>query len=120
MEGFEVLPTILSIVVVLAVLGATLFMLRWATGTRGSGSGRRKTGQLIDVVERQSVGRNCSLVVIRYNNTERLLGVTETSITALGEGVIDLRETASDEAPQRPRVRASSALESLRAKTVRH
>lgn len=120
MEGFEVLPTILSIVVVLAVLGATLLLLRWATGARVSGGRRGRADPLIEVVERQSIGRNSSLVVIRYNSTERLLGVTETSITALGEGTIDLRDVEPEDVQPRARIRPSSALESLRAKTVRH
>ena len=119
MEGFEVLPTILSIVVVLAVLGCTLLLLRWATNTRG-GTRRGRSTSLVEVVERQSIGRSSSLVVVRYNATELLLGVTESSITQLSEGVIDLREAevAVDDAA-RTRLRPSMALESLRARTVR-
>lgn len=118
MEGFEVLPTILSIVVVLAVLGATLLLLRWATASRG-GARRGRGTSSIEVVERQSIGRSSSLVLVRYNGTELLLGVTESTITQVADSVIDLRETREPEETPRPRVRPSTALETLRAKTVR-
>ncbi len=120
MEGLEVLPTILSIVVVLAALGATLLLLRWATTSR-SGRARRngRQGQLIEVVERQSVGRNSSLVVIRYNGAEHVLGVTESQITQLTEGTIDLRDHDDEDPDVRSRVSPSRTLDALRNKTVR-
>ncbi len=120
MEGLEVVPTILSIVLVLAVLGATSLILRWATTSRPGR--RRRNGrprQLVEVVERQSLGRNSSLVVIRYNGTEHVLGVTESSITQLADGVIDLRDLDDEESDKSPRLRASHALDALRNKTVR-
>ncbi len=119
-EGLEVLPTILSIVVVLAALGATLLLLRWATTSR-SGRARRngRQGQLIEVVERQSVGRNSSLVVIRYNGAEHVLGVTESQITQLTEGTIDLRDHDDEDPDVRSRVSPSRTLDALRNKTVR-
>jgi len=119
-EGLEVVPTILSILVVLAVLGATLLLLRWATTSR-TGSGRRtgRQRQLIEVVERQSLGRNSSLIVVRYNGTERVLGVTESSITPIADGVIDLRDEQEDESHRRPKLSPTHALEALRNKTVR-
>jgi flagellar biogenesis protein FliO len=119
-EGLELLPTILSIVVVLAVLGATLLLLRWATKSR-SGLGRRggRQRQLIEVVERQSLGRNSSLIVIRYGGTEHMLGVTESQITALTEGTIDLRDLDDEDSESRAKIRPAHALEALRNKTVR-
>lgn len=119
MEGFEVLPTIFSIVVVLLGLGATLLILRWATNGRSSKSGRGRNGQLIEVVERQSVGRNSSLVVVRYNGTEHVLGVTEASITQLTEGTIDLRGFDADDESKRDKANRTKVIEALRDKTVR-
>lgn len=119
MEGFEVLPTIFSIVVVLLGLAATLFILRWATNGKSGKSGRGRSGQLIEVVERQSVGRNSSLVVVRYNGTEHVLGVTESSITQLTEGTIDLRGFDADDEPKKGRASRSKTIEALRDKTVR-
>lgn len=120
MEGLEVLPTVLSIVVVLAVLGATLLLLRWATTSR-SGRARRhgRPRQLIEVVERQSMGRNSSLVVIRYNGAEHVLGVTESQITQLTEGVIDLRDHDDQDSDVRAKVSPARTLAALRNKTVR-
>lgn len=119
-EGLEVVPTILSIVLVLAVLGVTLLLLRWATTSR-PGSGRRggRSRHLVEVVERQSIGRNSSLVVIRYNGTEHVLGVTESSITQLADGVIDLRDPDDEKIEKAPKLRPGQALEALRNKTVR-
>ncbi len=120
MEGLEVLPTILSIVVVLAALGATLLLLQWATKTRtGRGARGSRQRQLVEVVERQSLGRNSSLVVIRYNGTEQVLGVTESQITQLTEGVIDLRDVHDDVPDSASRVSPARALDALRNKTVR-
>lgn len=120
MEGLEIIPTIISIVVVLVVLGLTLFVLRWATTSRtGRVRRSRREAPLIEIVERHSVGRNGSLLVMRYAGEEHVLGVTESSITAIAEGTIDLRDQVED-LEERPRkLRASGALETLRNKTVR-
>ena len=119
MEGFEIFPTIMSIVVVLAVLGATLFILRWATSRTGSPRKHRHSTPLLEIVERQSLGRNSSLVVVRYAGRERVLGVTDTSITPIAEGTIDLRDLDETDADHSQRSGTSSALEALRKKTVR-
>jgi len=57
--------------------------------------------------------------VIRYAGTEHVLGVTESSITPLAEGTIDLRSLEQEEPAKRSLVSPSNALEALRNKTVR-
>ena len=119
MEGLEIFPTIMSIVVVLAVLGATLFILRWATTRTGSPRKQRRSTPLLEIVERQSLGRNSSLIVVRYAGTERVLGVTDSAITPIAEGTIDLHDLDEGPSEQSRKLGASNALESLRNKTVR-
>lgn len=90
--GLEFIPTVLSIVVVLVVLGATLLALRWVSSLRFGGSGRERRGvKLVDIVERHVIGRSGAILVMRYGGREYVVGVTESSITPLTEGVIDLR-----------------------------
>jgi flagellar biogenesis protein FliO len=128
MTGVAIIPTVLSIAIVLAVLGLTLFILRWATRTRTPGGRRnRRSEQLVSIVERHSVGRNGAIVVMQYGTTEHVLGVTETSITPLAEGitqldepdddVIDLSDSTDTEEVRKGRV--ASRLDAVRERTVR-
>lgn len=132
MTGVAIIPTVLSIAIVLAVLGLTLFILRWATRTRTPGGRRnRRSEQLVSIVERHSVGRNGAVVVMRYGATEHVLGVTETSITPLAEGVadrdetlageevIDLSEPADGDVDEVRKGRVATRLDAVRERTVR-
>lgn len=117
--GFEFIPTVLSILVVLIVLMATLFALRWVTSMRFGGPGRDRRGdKLVDIVERHVIGRSGAIVVMRYGGREHVLGVTDSSITHLADGTIDLRVEA-DEPGSPQAVPTASRLERLREKTVR-
>ena len=122
MEGLgtlEFVPTVVSILVVLAVLFATLFALRWVSSLRFGAPGRdRRSTKMVDIVERHVIGRSGAIIVMRYGGREHVLGVTDSSITPLAEGTIDLRvedaeSTAGLSTPTR------SPLERLRDKTVR-
>ena len=86
--------TILAILSgILAVLAGTLLVLRWVSSLRMGGSRRdRRNGNSVTVVERHSLGRTGSIVVMRYAGREHVLGVTEASITHLADGTIDLRD----------------------------
>ena len=126
MTGTAILPTLVSIVVVLAVLGATLFILKWASQWRMKSRRRSNPAQRVEVVERHAVGRSGAIVVIRHGDTEHVLGVTEQSITPItsgaapkeptddGDSTIDLR----DESSRRPGL--AGRLDALRERTVRH
>lgn len=125
MEGFQIVPTAISILVVLAVLAATLMTLRWVTSL-GFGQTRRsgKAGSSLNVVERHSMGRSGTLLVVRYGGREHVLGVTESSITHLVEGTIDLRdqiaaEAEAEEADSARRNPVVRTIEMLREKSVR-
>ena len=124
MEGLEVVPTAISILVVLAVLAGTLLVLRWVSSLRMGGSRRdRRNGNSVTVVERHSLGRTGSIVVMRYAGREHVLGVTEASITHLADGTIDLRdrnEAEQEVAQKRAGNPVARTLDSLREKTVRH
>lgn len=121
MEGLEIVPTIVSIVVVLFVLGATLFVLRWATtGRAGNVRRNRRSAPLVEIVERHAVGRNGALIVIRYGGEEHLLGVTDSSIGPIAEGTIDLRDPVEEPIESHRRVSVTGAIEALRNKSVRH
>lgn len=128
MTGTAILPTLVSIVVVLAVLGATLFLLRWASQWRVK-SRRRNPKHRVDMVERHPVGRSGAIVVIRHGDTEHVLGVTEQAITPITScpaprepdaddaSTIDLRDESTD--PTR-RAGLAGRLDALRERTVRH
>lgn len=129
MNGPEIIPTIVSITIVMLALAATLAALRWATKNRGvtKQKGRRKKSS-VEISERHSVGRNASVIVVRYAGREHLLGITESQITPISEGTIDLRDTAAQE-NERAEKNASGedqdtktvnrALDALRDRTVR-
>ena len=121
-EGFDVVPTLLSIGVVLAVLAGTLMVLRWITSMRFGGSTRpRDTGTSLSIVERHPMGRNGALIVMRYGGREHVLGVTESSITPIAEGTIDLREqVAESDLDGDHSGRVARVIDVLREKTVRH
>ena len=128
MTGTAILPTLVSIVVVLAVLGATLFLLRWASQWRMKRR-RRNPKHRVDMVERHPVGRSGAIVVIRHGDTEHVLGVTEHAITPISsaaapkeladdsDSTIDLRDDAA-ESSRRPGL--AGRLDALRERTVRH
>lgn len=126
MTGVAILPTIVSIMIVLLVLGGTLLVLRWASGWRMK-SRRGNTEQRVEMIERHPVGRNGSLVVILHAGTEHVLGVTEESITPIAQvaapvdltdddSTIDLRGASGDRERRRG---VSGRLDSLRERTVR-
>ena len=117
--GLEFIPTVLSICIVLAVLLATLFALRWVSSLRFGGPGRDRRGsKLVDVVERHVIGRSGAIIVMRYGGREHVLGVTDASITHLAEGTIDLRVEEADAGTDGASPK-TSRLERLREKTVR-
>lgn len=124
MEGFgglEFIPTVLSILVVLTILFGTLMVLKWVSALRFGGPGRDRRGvRLVEIVERHVIGRSGAILVIRYGGRELVLGVTESSMTPLAEGTIDLRETAAivDENAA-PTPAAPSRLDRLRDLTTR-
>ena len=95
MEGFgglEFIPTVLSILVVLAILFGTLLVLKWVSALRFGGPGRDRRGsRLVEIVERHVIGRSGAILVLRYGGRELVVGVTESSMTPLAEGTIDLR-----------------------------
>jgi len=129
MTGTAILPTLVSIVVVLAVLGATLFLLRWASQWRMK-SRRRNPKHRVDMVERHPVGRSGAIVVIRHGDTEHVLGVTEHAITPISssaapteptdeaDSTIDLRRSAPPRSlagtRREPRIRRSRSSSSSR------
>ena len=110
MEGFgglEFVPTVLSILVVLAILFGTLLVLKWVSSLRFGGPGRDRRGvRLVEVVERHVIGRSGAILVLRYSGRELVVGVTESSMTPLAEGTIDLRDAGEEDsgpAPSRSR-----------------
>ncbi len=125
MTGMAILPTLVSIVVVLAVLGATLFILKWASQWRMKSRRRSNPAQRVEVIERHAVGRSGAIVVIRHGDTEHVLGVTEQAIAPIASAPIDPAELEStidlrdgEDAERRPGL--SGRLDALRERTVRH
>lgn len=120
MEGFgglEFIPTVLSILVVLAILFGTLMVLKWVSALRFGGPGRDRRGvRHVEIVERHVIGRSGAILVLRYAGRELVVGVTESSMTPLAEGTIDLRTSEDEDLPVPAAV---SRLDRLRDLTTR-
>jgi flagellar protein FliO/FliZ len=92
-----VLRVVLSLVVVLGLLALAA---RYA-GRKGLGGTptRGRTAAKVEVVARQGLGRNTSVVIVRAAERALVLGVTETGISLLADAdpsVLDLREETPD------------------------
>jgi flagellar protein FliO/FliZ len=90
-----------SLMVVLGLMWVAARMLRTKLGTRGSGT--------IEVLARAQVGRGANVAVLRVADRALVVGVTEHTITLLGEPITDLAsltdrgqevETSLDGTPQ--------------------
>jgi flagellar protein FliO/FliZ len=71
------LRTVLSLVVVLAIVFAAARLLGRASGQGGSGA--------LDVLARQALGRTASVAIVRVADRAYVLGVTEHQITLLDD-----------------------------------
>lgn len=104
-----------------AVLGLFALMAR---GTRrGFGQSRNRTAPL-EVVARQSLVRNASVMVVRAGERQLVLGVTESSVALLAElehSDAEVNEVArtSPEMGFVPKPSWRNALNSMREMTVR-
>jgi flagellar biogenesis protein FliO len=116
MSNAVLVATLVKVVLVLVLLAVTLKVLGKVFGrTPGARSTRsRSAPPPIVIRHRAAVGRGASLVVARVGGRNRIFGVTEHSISDLGELTIDLTER-DDPAPAPRR----GVIESLRERTVR-
>lgn len=113
---------VVSLAIVLGLMAACAWVLR----KRGT-LGRLTGGGALAVLARQPLGRNASVAVVRVGERALVIGVTEQSVTLLGESDaasfapdVDEPGTALSEAaatpPQRTR---TSFVDALRELTVR-
>ncbi|MCU1378353.1 MAG: fliO [Acidimicrobiales bacterium] len=125
------LVLVLRVGVSLAVVLGLLALAARAASRRGLGNAPGKTAARVDVLARQGLGRNTSVVIVRAVDRALVLGVTETSVSLLADAdlsVLDLTEDASPDAPGMVRsggpllARPSAwkdTLDHLRERTVR-
>jgi flagellar biogenesis protein FliO len=78
---------ILMLIKVGFVFGLLFVTLRvvgklYAPGARG---GSRKPGQVVEVLGRQSIGRNADVTVVSFGDRTLVLGVTEHSVNVVTE-----------------------------------
>jgi flagellar biosynthetic protein FliO len=75
------------------VLGLLVLAARFARrGPLAGAAGR--SGARVEVVARQGLGRNASLVVVRALERALVLGVTESSVSLLADGDVSLLDLA--------------------------
>lgn len=86
----------LGVVLVLVRLSASLLQ---RTGA-GVGGRRRRGPAEVEVLLRQPLGRRASLGVVRTGDRALVLGITEHSITLLGEGDPDVLVPIAPDAPR--------------------
>jgi flagellar protein FliO/FliZ len=122
---------VLRVAVSLAVVLGLLAMAARYAGRKGLGAGpTRSTAAKVEVVARQGIGRNTSVVIVRAAERALVLGVTEAGISLLADAdpsVLDLREEDVPDAQGMgrtggPLARSSAwkdTLELLRERTVR-
>jgi flagellar protein FliO/FliZ len=91
--GALLVRVIVSLGVVLAIMAGAAAVLRRSGVVGGRTSSRRRTAR-VEVVSRQALGRSSSLTVVRLGERGFVLGVTESSISLLGE--IDPAELLAD------------------------
>ena len=122
---------VLRVAVSLAVVLGLLALAARAAAKRGLGGvNPKKASARVEIVARQGIGRNTSVVVVKAAERALVLGVTETSISLLVDAdvdVLDLPEEENVDAPGMtrsagPLARPSAwkdTLEQLRERTVR-
>lgn len=118
----------LRVAVSLAVVLGLLSLAARAVRRGGVGSRAGRSTARIEIVARQGLGRNSSVVVVRVAERALVLGVTDTSVTLLVDADTDVIEveqpdalgTARPEGALRmPQSAWKDTLEQLREKTVR-
>lgn len=70
---------------------AVVLVLLWLIARRARRGGRRRirSGKLIDVLGRQQLSRSASVAVIRVLDRALIVGVSETSVSVLGDLELD-------------------------------
>jgi flagellar protein FliO/FliZ len=81
------------------VLGLLTFVAR-AARKRGIGNAPGRTTARVEVVARQGLGRNSSVVIVRAAERALVLGVTETTVSLLAES--PWSEMGTDDEPDAP------------------
>lgn len=112
-----------SLAVVFALMALAGKMLRRrGMGTKGTGATSR-----IEVLARQGLGRTSSVQLVRVGGKTLVLGVTETTVSVLGEAdpllleaELALEQAASDDTDDKPVTPGwGPLLELLKERTVR-
>jgi flagellar protein FliO/FliZ len=123
---------LLRVAVSLTVVLGLLAMAARAASRRGLGTMPGRSGARVEIVARQGLGKNTSVVIVRAADRALVLGVTESSVSLLAEADPSVLDISTDEAspdaqgiarPGGPNQARSSAwkdtLELLRERTVR-
>ena len=121
----------LRVAVSLVVVLGLLTLAARAAGKRGLGNVPGRAAARIEIVARQGIGRNSSVVIVRAAERALVLGVTETSISLLVDADVDVLDVRAEEhdgdapgmaRPDGPLARPpawKATLEQMRERTVR-
>ena len=96
---FELLLRLfLSLAVVLGLMfGITAVLKRRGFGGFTPRAGRRShIGPEVEVLARKPLGRNATIAIVRAGGKSMVLGVTESTVTLLGDAEIDVEEFEVD------------------------
>jgi flagellar biogenesis protein FliO len=119
MADTSVAGLLLRLVVSLGVVIALMAVLaRVAKGRMGRGLGKRAVGgpYELQVVARQQIGKNASVLLVRAGEKGLLLGVTEHNVSLIQETEIP---TVEEPAPAPLRATGATVLHRARELTVR-
>jgi flagellar protein FliO/FliZ len=88
---------VLRVAVSLAVVLGLLAFAARAASRRGLGTAPGRSGARVEVVARQGLGRNTSVVIVRAAERALVLGVTETSIALLADADLSVLDVTTDD-----------------------
>ncbi len=101
MSDSSVVVAVLRLVVSLAVVLVLLVSLARYAARRGAGGMRPgRASVTVEVLSRRPLGRSTSLQVVQVGQQVMVLGVTDSSVSVLGElGELDVVRATPSEAP---------------------
>jgi flagellar protein FliO/FliZ len=84
---------------------AVVLGVMWVIARRARGGVRKRSGQLIDVLARQQVGRGSTVAVVRIGEQAFIVGVTDTQVSLLAETDLEAAQAYAAETDGRGKSR---------------
>lgn len=124
MEDISIVTLMARLAVSMAIVLSLLLLCAKLLKKRGLGSSGGQGPTRIEVLARQGLGRTSSVQLVRVAGRTLVLGVTETSVSVLGEAdplVLEVEHALSLPSPDLPRQTPGwgPLLEAIKDRTIR-